>query len=174
VTVPKVDFYLLSDTEPRARLRTACRLAEKAYDQGLRVTLRTGGAAETAEIDELLWSFSDRSFVPHCVWPADSAVAADSRSGGALLDGQCVWHRMSRLLFEVRTEVGALERVGVERDRFRTPAAHRRGNEEHGRDADRKGRQDSHQPSPSLGLVTKSVAHHPSSLVQRDGTRQLV
>src|SRR4029453_18545168 len=64
VTVPKVDFYLLSDTEPRARLRTACRLAEKAYEQGLRVTVRTGGAAETAEIDELLWSFSDRSFVP--------------------------------------------------------------------------------------------------------------
>lgn len=78
MTVPKVDFYLLSDTEPRARLRTACRLAEKAYDQGLRVTLRTGGAAETAEIDELLWSFSDRSFVPHCVWPADSAVAAET------------------------------------------------------------------------------------------------
>ena len=52
MTVPKVDFYLLSDTEPRARLRTACRLAEKVYDQGLRVTLRTGGAAETAEIDD--------------------------------------------------------------------------------------------------------------------------
>ena len=89
MTVPKVDFYLLSDTEPRARLRTACRLAEKAYDQGLRVTLRTGGAAETAEIDELLWSFSDRSFVPHCVWPADSAIAVETAvliGSGALPD----------------------------------------------------------------------------------------
>ena len=89
MTVPKVDFYLLSDTEPRARLRTACRLAEKAYDQGLRVTLRTGGAAETAEIDELLWSFSDRSFVPHSVWPADAAIAVETAGligSGALPD----------------------------------------------------------------------------------------
>jgi DNA polymerase-3 subunit chi len=78
VTGPKVDFYLLRDTEPRARLRTACRLAEKAYEQGLRVALQTDGAAETAELDELLWTFSDRSFVPHCVWPADATAAADT------------------------------------------------------------------------------------------------
>lgn len=78
MTVPKIDFYLLSDTEPRARLRTACRLAEKAYEQGLRVALRTGSAAETAELDELLWTFNDRSFVPHCVWPTDSGLAAET------------------------------------------------------------------------------------------------
>ena len=87
MTTTKVDFYLLSDTEPRARLRTACRLAEKAYDQGLRVVLHTSGAAETAELDELLWSFSDRSFVPHCVWPADAAIAEQTpvliASGGS-------------------------------------------------------------------------------------------
>jgi DNA polymerase-3 subunit chi len=78
VTGPKVDFYLLPDTEPRARLRTACRLAEKAYDQGLKVALHTDDAAETAELDELLWTFNDRSFVPHCVWPADAALAGDT------------------------------------------------------------------------------------------------
>ncbi len=78
MTGPKVDFYLLRDTEPRARLRTACRLAEKAYDQGLQVTLCTDSAAETAQLDELLWTFSDRSFVPHCVWPAEEAAAADT------------------------------------------------------------------------------------------------
>ncbi len=78
MTAPKVDFYLLSDTEPRARLRTACRLAEKAYEQGLHVAIRTGGAAETAEVDELLWTFSDRSFVPHCVWPAEPDVVSET------------------------------------------------------------------------------------------------
>ena len=78
MTGPRVDFYLLSDTEPRARLRTACRLGEKAFDQGLRVALRTGGAAETTELDELLWTFSDRSFVPHCIWPADPGAAAEN------------------------------------------------------------------------------------------------
>ena len=74
---PKVDFYTLGEPDRRARLVTACRLAEKAYEQGLRVVVRTTSAAETAEFDELLWSFSDRSFVPHVVWPAEpDAVAA--------------------------------------------------------------------------------------------------
>lgn len=78
MTGPKVDFYLLADTEPRARLRTACRLAEKAFEQGLKVVVRTSGAAQTAELDELLWTFHDRSFVPHSVWPGDSDLAAET------------------------------------------------------------------------------------------------
>jgi DNA polymerase-3 subunit chi len=77
VHAPKVDFYTLGEPDRRARLVTACRLAEKAYEQGLRVVVRTTSAAETAEFDELLWTFSDRSFVPHVTWPADpEAVAA--------------------------------------------------------------------------------------------------
>ena len=73
---PKVDFYPLGEPDRRARLVTACRLAEKAYDQGLRVAVRTASAAETAEFDELLWTFSDRSFVPHVVWPTEPDVVA--------------------------------------------------------------------------------------------------
>ena len=55
---------------------TACRLAEKAYDQGLRVAVRTSSPAETAEVDEMMWTFSDRSFVPHGVLPVDPEFAA--------------------------------------------------------------------------------------------------
>jgi DNA polymerase III subunit chi len=76
VPAPQVDFYPLGEPDRRARLVTACRLAEKAYDQGLRVVVRTASAAETAEFDELLWTFADRSFVPHSVWPAEPEVAA--------------------------------------------------------------------------------------------------
>lgn len=75
VAATKIDFYLLGAPDPRARLATACRLAEKAFDQGLRVAVRTASPAETVELDDLLWTFSDRSFVPHAVWPADPAVA---------------------------------------------------------------------------------------------------
>ncbi|MCX7053852.1 MAG: DNA polymerase III subunit chi [Proteobacteria bacterium] len=73
---PKVDFYTLGEPDRRARLVTACRLAEKAYEQGLRVAVRTASAAETAEFDELLWTFADRSFVPHVVWPTEPDVVA--------------------------------------------------------------------------------------------------
>jgi DNA polymerase III subunit chi len=76
VAVPQVDFYTLTEPDRRARLVTACRLAEKACEQGLRVSVRTGGPAETAEFDELLWTFSDRSFVPHVVWPSEPEIAA--------------------------------------------------------------------------------------------------
>jgi DNA polymerase-3 subunit chi len=72
----KVDFYVLAATDQRSRLTTACRLVEKAYEKGLRVAVRTSAPAETAEIDDMMWTFSDRSFVPHGVWPADPDFAA--------------------------------------------------------------------------------------------------
>jgi DNA polymerase III subunit chi len=75
VTAPKIDFYPLTASDRRSRLLAACRLAEKAYEQGLKVVVRTGSAAETAEFDELLWTFADGSFVPHGVWPTEPDVA---------------------------------------------------------------------------------------------------
>jgi DNA polymerase-3 subunit chi len=85
----KVDFYLLAATDNRSRLTTACRLAEKAYEQGLRVAVRTSGPGEAAEVDDLMWTFSDRSFVPHGVWPVEPDFAAATPvmiSSGALPD----------------------------------------------------------------------------------------
>jgi DNA polymerase-3 subunit chi len=88
----QVDFYLLGAADPRARLATACRLAEKACDQRLRVAVRTASPSETAELDELMWTFSDRSFVPHAVWPAEPAVAEHTPvliASGALPESHC-------------------------------------------------------------------------------------
>jgi DNA polymerase-3 subunit chi len=76
VSETKVDFYLLGSEDSRSRLLTACRLAEKAVDQGLRVMVRTASPAETAELDDLMWTFSDRSFLPHGAWPAEPEFAA--------------------------------------------------------------------------------------------------
>jgi len=47
VACTQVDFYLLGAADPRARLTTACRIAEKACDQGLRVAVRTASPSET-------------------------------------------------------------------------------------------------------------------------------
>ena len=74
----QVVFYLLGAADPRARLTTACRIAEKACGQGLRVAVRTASPSETAELDDLMWTFSDRSFVPHAVWPAEPTVADET------------------------------------------------------------------------------------------------
>lgn len=61
----KVDFYVLKDNSAQRRDITACRLAEKAYTQGLQVHLHAASEKHAQEMDKLLWSFRDRSFVPH-------------------------------------------------------------------------------------------------------------
>jgi len=61
----RVDFYVLPGSEPRARLKFACRIVEKAYLADHRVFVWLDDALELQSFDELLWTFADRSFVPH-------------------------------------------------------------------------------------------------------------
>ncbi len=60
-----VDFYVLASTDAKERLRLACRLAEKAYLSSARVLVWSDNAGELSAFDDLLWTFADRSFVPH-------------------------------------------------------------------------------------------------------------
>ena len=61
----RVDFYVLAQPGRDARLRFACRLAEKAWRLENTVHIVTDDDATAREIDELLWTFRDGSFVPH-------------------------------------------------------------------------------------------------------------
>jgi DNA polymerase-3 subunit chi len=61
----RVDFYVMESTAPRDRLRTACRVVEKAYLAGHTVLVWHTDVEELREFDELLWTFGDGSFVPH-------------------------------------------------------------------------------------------------------------
>ena len=68
MTARAVDFYVLPGSEERARLKFACELAEKAYLAGERVFVYFDEPQELQRFDELLWSFADRSFVPHEIY----------------------------------------------------------------------------------------------------------
>lgn len=68
----RVDFYVLSDPAPDAAWRCACRLIEKAVDLEHRVYVQLGSSAAVARLDELLWTFSDRSFLAHELWDGTS------------------------------------------------------------------------------------------------------
>jgi DNA polymerase III subunit chi len=61
----RVDFYVLEDSAEGARERFACRLVEKAWRLKHSVYLHTASKADAQRLDSLLWTFSDRSFVPH-------------------------------------------------------------------------------------------------------------
>jgi DNA polymerase III subunit chi len=64
----RVDFYVLSGTEERPRLKLGCRIAEQAYLAGQRVFVWLDEPQGLARFDDLLWTFADRSFVPHEVY----------------------------------------------------------------------------------------------------------
>lgn len=73
----RVDFYVLSGTEERARFKLGCKLAEQAYLAGERVFVWLDEPHALARFDELLWTFADRSFVPHEIY-ADAAQWNDT------------------------------------------------------------------------------------------------
>lgn len=61
----RVDFYVLKSAAPQQRWAFACRLTEKAYLRDLKVVIVSGSPADARALDELLWTFNERSFVPH-------------------------------------------------------------------------------------------------------------
>jgi DNA polymerase-3 subunit chi len=68
-----VDFYVLDSATVRQRWQFACRLIEKAYLNGERVVVLAGTAEDAAGLDEMLWTFEERSFVPHEVCDGSAA-----------------------------------------------------------------------------------------------------
>jgi DNA polymerase-3 subunit chi len=63
--MPRVEFHVLSEGAHDARLRYACRLAEENVEQGSKVYLLTASYSDTQRLDDLLWTWSDSSFLPH-------------------------------------------------------------------------------------------------------------
>lgn len=72
----QVDFYIVGAAGD-ARLRVACRIAEKAMQRDLRVFIRPADGGEARQLDELLWTFSEGSFVPHRIVEPGAEAAAE-------------------------------------------------------------------------------------------------
>jgi len=60
-----VDFYVLQATDIEAQHHFACRLVEKAVNQGNRVLIATKTPEESDAINQMLWSFRPDAFVPN-------------------------------------------------------------------------------------------------------------
>ena len=71
----RIDFYVLESGSGSGRLKLACRVVEKAYTSGHSVYLRARDDAEARTLDDLLWTFSQSSFVPHSCGYNDEADA---------------------------------------------------------------------------------------------------
>ena len=61
----RVDFYKLSSHNEHAVKRFCCQLAAKVVNMGHPVFVLTRNASESRVLDDLMWTFSDSSFLPH-------------------------------------------------------------------------------------------------------------
>ncbi|HUL81282.1 MAG TPA: DNA polymerase III subunit chi [Gammaproteobacteria bacterium] len=61
----QVDFYILANDSDEARLRLACRIVDKATEAEQHVFINATSDTEARKLDELLWTFSQGSFIPH-------------------------------------------------------------------------------------------------------------
>ncbi len=71
----RVDFYIVERARDD-RLGIACRLAQKAYDAGQRAHLHVADASQAEQLDRLLWTFRQGSFIPHAVAGTPEAETA--------------------------------------------------------------------------------------------------
>jgi DNA polymerase-3 subunit chi len=65
--VTQVDFYILEADSDDARLRLACKIVDKATQLDHHVFVHSTSEDEAQKLDELLWTFSQGSFIPHRV-----------------------------------------------------------------------------------------------------------
>lgn len=126
----RIDFYIHVDD----KLHTACRLAAKAFGQGLRVMVFCPDTQTAQRFDRLLWAVPATGFVPHC-FPGDALApvtpviidhdASDTPHDQVLLNLRDEWSplfsRFQRLIEIVsrdeRDRASARERFKFYRDR---------------------------------------------------------
>ena len=61
----KVDFYVLPEHGKREHF--ACALIQKVWKQGNNIFINTRSETAATAFDDLLWTFKDISFLPHCL-----------------------------------------------------------------------------------------------------------
>ena len=105
----QVDFYVLSQGGEQARQVFACKLAEKAFRLSNRVHIRTASRALAEDVDTLLWTFRDGSFVPHCL--VGSGHASAPVSVGSREDANATCDLLINLADEVPPDAAAFPRI---------------------------------------------------------------
>ena len=63
--MPELSFYILRSESLHDRYFFACRLIEKAYQNGQFCYVLMDSLAEAQTLDDMLWTFRVGSFIPH-------------------------------------------------------------------------------------------------------------
>lgn len=77
----RIDFYLLSDTNPKARLTFTGRLVDKIYHKGHRIYIHLPSPDELRQLDDLLWTQREDSFLPHNIYGESATIVPPIQLG---------------------------------------------------------------------------------------------
>jgi DNA polymerase-3 subunit chi len=117
----RVDFYVLKSNNAKQRCVFACRLIEKAYLRDMRVVVVNDTPADAKALDDLLWTFNERCFIPHDVAQSNITVEPATPAGPELLVNLTAglpaeWERYGRVAEIIDADE---ERRRLGRERFK-------------------------------------------------------
>ena len=69
-----INFYVGKSNSLKSRLLLACKLIEKALEQGLVSYIHLDNQQNAEKMDEMLWIYRDVSFIPHVILPVNDKV----------------------------------------------------------------------------------------------------
>ena len=123
----RVSFYILKGESARDALLFACRLTEKAWKLNLNIALYMSNKHDTDDMDALLWSFRETSFLPHSIadknqQPDSSIILSDDET---LLGKADLLINISHTLPEKLPNYGRIAEIVPDRDPERSHARQR-------------------------------------------------
>lgn len=72
----QIDFYILQTSLRQVSDRFVCQLANKVWHQGYSsIYIQCDSLARAKQLDVMLWTFKEESFLPHNIYPDVSATA---------------------------------------------------------------------------------------------------
>ncbi|MEW5249098.1 DNA polymerase III subunit chi [Microbulbifer sp. 2201CG32-9] len=77
----RIDFYVLPSDLSRDGDSFACRLAEKAHRAGLRILIAVDDEERGRQLDQLLWTFREDSFLPHDLQAHETGAGIEINCG---------------------------------------------------------------------------------------------
>ncbi len=108
----QVDFYILPENGNQKYF--ACALIQKAWKQGNNIFVNTRSESEAATFDDLLWTFKDISFLPHCLAANNNTenspivIGDDNQRNGQIPDHTTI---MLNLTDQMPQDTNKLERI---------------------------------------------------------------
>lgn len=100
----QVDFYLISNRVNDAKYKLASRLANKLQRMQKSCLIITDSETATTELDRVMWSFSDSSFLAH-ESIGDDTLASRVQIGEGNLVSQTVLEREYSVIINLSPEI---------------------------------------------------------------------